>query len=118
AGEADRDVLDGQPGDDRDPVPLAHAVVRHLVPGHLEGQVRELVVAALRLLDRQDVGAGAVEERQDAVEAGTDGVDVPGGQAHGRRLPVGALQPSPHRTTPCAAAWLSTSAASPSSAAR
>jgi hypothetical protein len=59
-------------------------VVGHLVAEGLEPLERELVLAGLGLLDREDVDIGAFEPGCDAIDAGPDGVDVPGGDAHSR----------------------------------
>jgi hypothetical protein len=56
--------------------------VGHLVPGGLERGVRELLVTTLGLLDGEHVDVPPLEEGDDAVDAGADRVDVPGGQAH------------------------------------
>ena len=57
-----------------------------LVARGFEGFDRELVGAALDLLHCQGVDVLTLQEGQDAVDAGADGVDVPGGQAHGSRV--------------------------------
>ena len=60
--------------------------VRHLEPGGLERRGGELVVPALGLLDRQDVGLRPVEKGEHTVEPRADGVDVPGDDAHADSL--------------------------------
>ena len=84
AVEADADVVEADARGDGDAVPLAQAVVGHLVAEGLEAVERELVLAGLGLLDREHVDVGAFEPGGDAVDAGPDGVDVPGGDAHSR----------------------------------
>ena len=84
AVEADLDVVEADARGDGDAVPLAEAVMGHLVAEGLEPLERELVLAGLGLLDREDVDVTALEPGGDAVDAGADGVDVPGGDAHSR----------------------------------
>ena len=76
------DVLEPDAGDDGHAVPLDEAVVGHLVAERLEPLDRELLVLALGLLDGEHVDVAALEPGLDAVDAGADGVDVPGGDAH------------------------------------
>ncbi|GMA87305.1 hypothetical protein GCM10025868_25550 [Angustibacter aerolatus] len=80
--EADLHVVQPDPRDDRDAVPLREAHVRHLVPQADERHVGELVVTALGLLHGQHVDVGAFEPGGDPVDASTDRVHVPGGDAH------------------------------------
>ena len=82
--EADPDVIEADPRDDRDAVPLVEPVVGHLVAERLEALERELVSARLGLLDGEHVDVAALEPGGDPVDAGSDGVDVPGGDAHSR----------------------------------
>ena len=82
AVEADLHVVEADAGGDGDAVPLVEAVVGHLVAERLEPVEGELVLARLGLLDREHVDVGALEPGRDAVDAGADGVDVPGGDAH------------------------------------
>ena len=82
--EADLHVVETDPRDDGDAVPLAQPVVGDLVAESLEPLERELVGARLGLLDREHVDVAALEPGGDAVDAGSDGVDVPGGDAHSR----------------------------------
>ncbi len=56
------------------------------VPQSAERLMRKLLLTALGLLDRQDVDVAALQPREDPVETGPDGVDVPGGDAHGGNL--------------------------------
>jgi hypothetical protein len=67
--------------------------VGDLVAGRLEHQVRELVVAALRLLERQHVDLVSRQEGQYAVEPRPDRVDVPGRDPHTATLPTAHGQP-------------------------
>ena len=53
-----------------------------LVAERLEPVVGELVVARLGLLQGEHVDVAALQQGLDAVDAGADGVDVPGGDAH------------------------------------
>ncbi|CRH94659.1 Uncharacterised protein [Chlamydia trachomatis] len=55
----------------------------NLVPRFGELVDGELVGLALDFLHRQYVCARAVKESDDAVDAGADGVDVPGSKSHG-----------------------------------
>ena len=55
------------------------ADVRDLVAQGVEHHLRELVVPALGLLQRDDVDVTALEPGRHAVGAAADGVDVPGG---------------------------------------
>ena len=55
---------------------------RQLIARGLEGGAGELVGAALDLLHGQRINVRALQESQDAVDASTGGVHVPGGQAH------------------------------------
>src|SRR5699024_9218756 len=66
-------------------VPLIEPVVGDLVAQLAERLARELRVLAFGLLDGQDVDVVALEEGRDPVDAGTGGVDVPRGDAHGRK---------------------------------
>ena len=58
----------------------------------LQAHQRQLVLAGLGLLQREHVDLVSLHERLDAVDAGAEGVDVPGGDAHlstlGRRPPA------------------------------
>jgi len=56
--------------------------MRDLVAQRRERTLGELVVAALGLLDGQDVDVAAFQPRGDPVGPGADRVDVPGRQAH------------------------------------
>ena len=58
-------------------------MVGHLVAEVLEPVVGELVLAGLGLLEGEDVDVAADEPVGHAVDPGADGVDVPGGDAHG-----------------------------------
>ncbi len=93
------DVLEPDPADDRDAVPLVRAGGRDVVPQGLEAHQRQLVLAGLGLLQRQHVDVVALQERLDAVDAGAEGVDVPGRDAHGpdpsasEKWPDGATVP-------------------------
>jgi hypothetical protein len=82
--EAELHIVEADAGQDRDAVPLAEPEGRDLVAGRLEGGPRELRIAALGLLERQDIGAGAFEPRERALLPGSDRVDVPGRQSHER----------------------------------
>ena len=82
AREADLDVLDAHPGQDRDPVPLRVADVGDLVPDRVEHHLGELVVPALGLLQRDDVDVAALQPGRHPVGSAADGVHVPGRQAH------------------------------------
>ena len=82
AREAVLDVLEADPADDRDPVPLVVAERRDVVPQRLEAHRRPLVVAGLGLLEREHVDLVPGQEGLDAVDPGPDGVHVPGGDAH------------------------------------
>ena len=85
--EADLLVIDAHPRRDRHTVPLVEPAVHHLVADRGERHGGELVVGALGLLHRQHVDVGALQPVRDPVDAGADGVHVPGGQPH-------ALQPT------------------------
>jgi len=65
-----------------DKMPLPEAEVRNLVAHCAELESRELVVAALRLLQRHDVDVGSFHPVGEPVDAAADGVDVPGRDAH------------------------------------
>ena len=81
AGEAGGDGFNGQAGED------GNAVVRLLGDGG--GVVAETFkvlggeIGAFELLEEEDVGLVDLEPGGDVVEAGADGVDVPGGDADG-----------------------------------
>ena len=81
-GETDRDVLQADSGHDSHAVPLIESVHRDLVAGGRELQCRELIIAALGLLEQQHVQVVALEQADDAVDTGADGVDVPGRDTH------------------------------------
>ncbi len=80
--EANLHVKDGESGGNRDPVPLVQAVQRHLVAQCLKGQQRELVIPALGFLQGQNVNVRPLQERSGSVDAGPNGVDVPGCDPH------------------------------------
>ena len=80
--EAVLDVLEADPGDDRDAVPLVVPEGRDLVAERLEAHRRPLVVAGLGLLEGEYVDSLPLHEGLDAVDPGADGVHVPGGEAH------------------------------------
>ena len=67
----------------RNTVPLIQAVNPNLVPCFGELVDGELVGLALDFLHRQYVCARAFKESDDAIDAGADGVDVPGCKSHG-----------------------------------
>ncbi len=85
AGEGGGDGFQGRAGEDGD------AVVRLLGDGG--GGVAKTFkvlggeVCALELLEEEDIGLVGLEPVGDVVEAGADGVDVPGGDADGRAFP-------------------------------
>jgi hypothetical protein len=83
--EADLHVVDAHPGQDRDAVPLRVPDVGDLVAEGVEHHLGELVVAALGLLQRDDVDVAALQPGRHPVGPAADGVDVPGRQAHGNR---------------------------------
>ena len=80
-GEGGGDRLDGVPGEDGD------AVVGLLGDGG--GAVADGFkdvggeVGALELLEKESIGLVDFEPGEDGVEAGADGVDVPGGDSDG-----------------------------------
>src|SRR6185437_12939293 len=79
------DVLEADPGEDRDAVPGAFAVRRELVAALAQlsaEQVGEGRVGELRLLQADDVGRAFVQPRQQPRLALLDRVDVPGGDPH------------------------------------
>ena len=75
-------IGDRQAARDRDAVPLIQAVHLDVVAGLFELRVGELLGFALDLLHRQHVDVFSDGELDGAGDAGADGVDVPGGQAH------------------------------------
>src|SRR3546814_3688909 len=79
---AHQDVLDPDAADQRDTVPLAEAGRGDLVAHGLEAHQWQLVHLGLGLLDSEYVDVVALQECLDAVDAGADGVHVPGGDAH------------------------------------
>ena len=79
------DVVEPDPADDRDAVPLVGAGGGDLVAEGLEPHQRELVLAGLGLLEGEHVDVVALQERLDPVDAGSERVDVPGGDAHGEQ---------------------------------
>ena len=81
-GERDLDVLHRQPAREGHAVPLAEAVQFDLVAGVAERVVRELLRLALDLLEAHDVDVLTDEPVDDAPDAGSDGVDVVGRDAH------------------------------------
>ena len=66
----------------RHAVPLVDAGDGDVVAEGLQAHQRQLVLAGLGLLQREHVDVVALQERLDAVDAGAEGVDVPGGDAH------------------------------------
>ena len=71
-----------------------HAMVARIAPGILELLERELLRLALDLLHREHIDRLTHREVDDAVDPGANGIDVPGGKAHGDKPRVGrALGP-------------------------
>jgi len=85
-GERALHVLEPHAGRDGDAVPLIQAVHLDVVAGLLEGRIRELLRLALHLLHREHVDVFTDGELDGAGDAGSDRVDVPGGQAHASSL--------------------------------
>ena len=85
-GEAARHVFDRMSGEDRD------AVIRLLPEGLdvvAEGfkfEPGKCLVEAFDFLEADDIGRGFLEPAEHRVDAGLDGIDVPGGDFHGARL--------------------------------
>ena len=94
-GEAGHHVVEPDPAQDGDAVPAALAVVHRLVAERREGQRREGGVGQLGLLHADDVGLALGQPLLDPLEAGVEGVDVPGREAHGDRRYRRAT--APHR---------------------
>jgi len=69
AVEADGHVLEPDPADDRDAVPLVVADASHVVAQHLQTHDRDLLLARLGLLQRQYVDVMALQEGLDPVDA-------------------------------------------------
>ena len=69
-GEADLDVLDPYPAQDRDAVPLVDAAVGEVVAHRLQPHQRELVLARLGLLEGQHVDVVALEELLHSIDPG------------------------------------------------
>ena len=67
-------------------VPATLTVVEELVAGDAEGKLRDVAVGQLRLLQEQDIRRSPLEPPLDGLEAGAQRVDVPGRDAHRRRL--------------------------------
>ena len=84
--EADLHVLEADPAEDRDAVPLAGAGGGDLVAQRLQAHQRQLVLAGLGLLQGEHVDVVALEQGLDPVDAGAERVDVPGSDAHGGKL--------------------------------
>ncbi len=70
----------------RDPVPLIQTVDKHLVSGSFKSGGRELIVAALDFLHRQNVDVFAFQERRHSIQASANRVHVPSRYTH-RYLP-------------------------------
>ena len=81
-GEADLDVLEADARQQRDAVPLVEPGDGDVVAEGLQAHQRQLVLAGLGLLQREHVDVVSLHERLDAVDAGAEGVDVPGRDAH------------------------------------
>ena len=77
----------GEPADASQRTTVLGAVHGQLVARRLEGPSGELVRPALGLLQGQDVDVLPLQEGDDAVDSGADGVDVPCCQAHTGRVP-------------------------------
>ena len=82
AVEADLDLLEPDPAEDRDAVPLVQAGDRGVVAQRLQAHQRQLVLARLGLLQREHVDVVPLQQRLDPVDPGAQGVDVPGGDPH------------------------------------
>ena len=83
---------------DRDAVPLREPVRLDVVARVFELLERELLGLALDLLHRQHVDALAHREVDDPVDAGADGVDVPGGKTHGIKPTATRRRGAVHRS--------------------
>ena len=84
--QAGRDLGQPDPAGDGHTVPPAVTVVDRLVAQRGECPVRKGCVGLLGLLHAQDVRLGVADPLLHPGEPGAQGVDVPGGDAHGRRL--------------------------------
>ena len=97
AFEPDLDIVESDPGRDGHAIPLVEPDVGDLVAQGRERHHRELRVGALGFLHGQHVDIGSLQPVDHAVRAGSDRVDVPGGQAHGVRG-YGRREPSTSST--------------------
>ena len=95
------------PGDHCHTVPATLPVVGRLVPEGLEGPMGEGLVGHLGLLEAEHVGLGDGDPGLHPGQAGFEGVDVPGGDAHGplRVAPAGQPRGKPTRTASSVRAW-------------
>ena len=66
-------------------LPVDHAVG---IAERLERRVRELLLAALDLLQTQHVGPFLLEQAHDLVDAQADRIDIPGGYGEAHRPPI------------------------------
>src|SRR5205823_14945531 len=82
AREAGADLVETDPGGDADAVPCSEAVVSDFIAELTEGEQRNELVGQLGLLHAEDVRLLVRSPGQHAIEAGLEGVDVPGREPH------------------------------------
>ena len=101
-GEADLDVLEADARQQRDAVPLVEPGDGDVVAEGLQAHQRQLVLTGLGLLQGEHVDVVSLHERLDAVDAGAEGVDVPGRDAHPSTLRKAVRGVAVGRGTLCA----------------
>ena len=83
SAEAGCDVVEADPGCDRDTVPAPVPVMGHLIAQLLEPVGWEGVVGQLGLLEAANVGFALLQPFLDPLESRPQRVDIPGGDSHG-----------------------------------